>query len=110
MLNTDFTLTSGFTGFSISCSSITITVEHDDRHPCDEVRAMALAGPAPSQEEATDLLELLRMEAAVVDLSELTDWTLLSLSELVWRRSESAGFDPGFRLLVDLLRDSSFIS
>lgn len=50
--------TSGFNGFSISCSSVTMTVEHDDRRPCDDVSSIVLAGPAPSQDEAVDLLIL----------------------------------------------------
>lgn len=77
-----FILTSGFTGFNISCSSVIMTVEHDDRRPRDEVSPTALAGTVPSQKEAIDLTELLVLnwDEGTVDLSELTDRMLLRLS------------------------------
>lgn len=57
-----------------------MTVEHDDRRPCDEVAPMVLAGPAPSQDEAVDLLSLpwLDGDRAAVDTNELTDGMLLA--------------------------------
>lgn len=90
MLCVCFVPTSGFTGFSISCSSGTMTVEHDDRRPREEARPMVLARTAPSQEEAADLLELLWLNWEAADLSERTDRTPLCSSALVDRRSVSS--------------------
>lgn len=81
MLITCFPPTSGFTGFSISCSSVILTVEHDDRRPRDEASPVVPAGTAPSQDEAADLLGLLlNGDTVAVDSSELTDRTALRCS------------------------------
>lgn len=106
-----FPPTSGFTGFSINCSSVIMTVEHDDRRPHDEASSIALTGTSASQDVAVDLLSLLRLNGELaVDPSELTDWMLLaalscsvSSSRFVLLSSPCAA-EPFW---VDIRRDSS---
>lgn len=76
----DLLPTSDFVGFSISCSSMTVTVEQDERRPCDEARPAELASITSSRDKAVELLRLLEptRDAAVLDLTELTDGMLPS--------------------------------